>query len=573
MSHVASADPGAAPGVGNTQVRIRDTRSWIASLPLADSVTSAERLYRALSDLNRRELEPGHRLDLMELYAQPVVGVSTALQAPWAYLRLPMAPKARQRAEFLRNLHGEMACGYQYALRDLFKAHHPWDRKAAVCLAAERAMHQLGEVLLRSYQVYMPGPAGVWREIHALYRLVEERGLLDHPLTRVWEDAGARVTVRNTYLRVLLLGLCGPYQAPQKDCLRINAFLWNWADKASIGSRPGAMNPAGLFLVDLSADVPARPVPKETTPAAGPNLRVLATFGLARAVHELIQQLRGREPVRRLAIGFDCSDSGCIDVLRHMVRFWGVGAYRQYPRRSARDSELSLCVGLKALHFFSSGRKLFTPPLAVPTDHGFGYRAVPKPQSHAGERNVDEAFIDLDGGNVFPEPGASNPAQRQPAEERFHTHQWDIGDESASGLALAHRGGGVSVRVGDLVGIRGLGAGGWSVGVVRRLTSPDTARVDIGVKMLAPGALPVAVKPADDATLAGYVPALRLAEIPAVCQPPTLLLDRGLASPGKDLELLDEENGSGPPCRVRVLKVIRCTASFEQVVFTPVCQP
>ena len=567
MSHAASVDSSTSPGAGHAQVRVRDTRSWIASLPLADSVTSAERLYRAVSDLNRREPDPGQRLDLMELYAQPVAAVSTALQAPWVYLRLPMPPKARRHAEFLRNLHAEMASGYQYTLRDLFKGHHPWDRKSVVCRAAERAIHQLGEVLLRSYQLYMPAPAGVWREIHSLYRHLEERGLLDHPLSRTPEDSGVRPTVRNTYLRVLLLGLCGPYQLPQNECLRVNAFLLNWADKASIASRPETVNPEGRFLVDLSADSPARPIPKDAKPAAGPNLRVLSALGLARSAYRFMQQLLSGASMRQSGMGFDCSDSGCLDVLQLMVRFWGAGASRLYPRRSARDAELSLCVGLKALHFFSGGGRPFTPS---PMDVGSGRLGIPAPE--LARSSPEEAFIDLDSSAVFPEPEGSHRRSQQPAEQRFETRQWRICDESANGLALAHRGGGASVGVGDLLGIRGPGAAGWGVGVVRWLKSPDTARVDIGVKMLAPGAVPVAVKPVDGDALSGYVQALQLAAIPPVGQPPTLLVERGLVSVGKDLHLLDERDGS-KPYRIHILKVIRRTPSFEQAVFEPVREP
>ncbi|MHB8347295.1 MAG: hypothetical protein ACYDHM_08925 [Acidiferrobacterales bacterium] len=560
MSHVAFSNLGADPSTGDTQVRIRDARSWVAALPLADSVTSAERLYRALSDLNRQDLKVSQRLDLMELYAPPLAAVSAALQASWVYLRLPMPPRARRLAEFLRTLHGEMACGYQCALRDLFKGHHPWDRKPVVCLAAARAIHQLGEVLLRSYQVYMPVPAGVWRDIHGLYRLIEERGLLDYPLGRASGDSGHRLTVRNTYLRVLLLGLCGPYQLPQNGCLRVNALLLNWSHKASIALRPEKANPEGCFLVNLSADSPARPIPRDEKPAAGPDLRVLDTFGLARAVHGLVQQPPDGALLHNPGIGFDLTESGCLDVFRLMVRSWGAGACRLYPRHRVRGTEMSLCIGLKALHFFSSGRKPFAPP-AVERDSG----GLAVWNRESGRREPDVAFIDLDSSAVSPGMEAPNPAPQQAVEQRHETYEWTIRDESAGGLALMHRGGSAVVAVGDLLGIFGPGAGSWSVGVVRWLKSPDTSCVEIGVKMLAPGVVPVAVKPADGAVSSDFVQALQLAAIPPAGLPPTLLVERGLTSVGKDLLLVDRQDGGGPG-RVRVQKVIRRTRSFEQVV-------
>ncbi len=564
MSHAASADSSAPLGTGQSQVRIRDVRSWIASLPLAGSATSAERLYQAIFELNRRDLDPGQRLDLMELYAQPVASVSAALQAPWVYLRLPMAPRARRLAEFLRNLHGEMAGGYQAAIKDLLKAHHTWDRKASVCLAAERAIDQLGEVLLRTYQVYMPIPAGVWREIHGVYRLIEEQGLLDHPVSRSGEEPRGRTTVRSTYLRVLALGLCGPYQLPQNDCLRVNAFLRARADQAALALRPDVAVPAGQFEVDLLSDVPARAIPKGATPAAGPNLRVLSTFVLARSAYEIIERLRGGQFPAASEVGFDCSDSGCLDLLWLMVRFWGAGVCRQYPRRRALESELSLCVGLKSLHFFSSGRKDFSA--GRPEDQP-AYTASPAP---AGDGS-GEIFIDLDSGVGFPD-AAPEHRTRLPAWDRHESRRWAISDESAGGLALVHRGRDVSVHVGELLGIRSPVDSNWGVGVVRWIKSPESGRVDLGVKLLAPIAAPVAVRSVDGTRQGGYVPALQLAEVPAVGQPRTLLLERGLAPVGKELDLRESADGISSQ-RVRITKVIRRTSSFEQAAFEPVAVP
>ncbi len=547
MSPIAPADFRVSPPSGEPLMDVRDATSWVASLPLGDSATTAGHLYQAISEINRRELDPGRRLDLMELYAQPVAAVSAALQAPWVFLQIPMAPKARQQAEFLRDLHREMARGYQCVLRDLLRARNVPENRGTVCRAAERAIHQLIEVLLRSYQGYMPVPGGTWKEIHSLFRLVEEHGLADHPVDRQQDGLEAALTVRNSYLRALLLGICGPYQLPQNMCLRINAFLVNGSRLATVAPRAGAPDSAGRFLVDLAADSPARSISKDAKAAIGPNLRVLGTSALVRTVCVLAEQLHRGETLPVSKVGFECTDGGCLDVLWHMIRFWENGAYRRYPRRGARDPELSLCVGLKLLHFFSGARQ-----------PQFSQAAAAK--EGAGDDNA-EVFIDL-------ESGASFATILQPDGERFEADHWKIRDESASGLALMRGGSGVSVHVGALIGLRGPDASGWNVGMVRWLRSPDVEHVEIGVKLLGPAAVPVTVKLAGGSRTPGsLVPALQLAAVAAENQPPTLLIERGQVPVGGDFDLLDAEGSEAH--RMRVLKVIRRTSSFEQMVCAP----
>ncbi len=558
--------PGTKPLTGKIETSLRETQDWLASLPLADSFATSQQLYRALHGLNRHEIDFKERLELMELYAQPVASVSQALQTTKTHLNLPLNPKARQLSEFMQKLHTEMAYGYKYVIRDMSKSRNLWGKKPALALAAERAIHHLGEMLLRCYQVYMPYPAGVWREIHTLYRLVEQSDALDDSLSGSREGTGARVAVRSTYLRVILLGLCGPYQLPQDECVSVNAFLFSWAGKASIGLDFDIADPVGHFLIDLTADSPAMLFPKDVKLKAAPYLRVLSTIGLARTVHDFINQIKNGKSTRLLNIGTDCSEFTCADMLRRMVRFWGLAARRQYSRRARHESQLSVCVGLKALHFFSNGQKPFAPP-----DVQSAESAAVLPESM--QTGGDAAFIDLDTANVPLAQSIADPVLPSSADEMYRTVAWRIRDESAAGLSLVHQGGGAVVRVGDLLGIHDPDSNAWRVGVARWLKSPVAGELEMGVEMLAPEAIPAAVRLVGDGISdAHYVQALRLAATPVLHQPATLLLERGMASPGRDLYLLDDTDPEAPR-RVRIMKLIERTGSFEQSVFVDVRRP
>src|SRR4030042_100712 len=57
--------------------------AWLAALPLADSVQSAQQIYQALFTLNRMPLEADDRLVLMELYRKPVAAGAGGIAFPF----------------------------------------------------------------------------------------------------------------------------------------------------------------------------------------------------------------------------------------------------------------------------------------------------------------------------------------------------------------------------------------------------------------------------------------------------------------------------------------------------------
>ena len=523
-----------------------EAEAWLAALPLTDSVQAAQQIYQALFTLNRMPLKLDNRLVLMELYRKPVAAVAAGLQPHFARLALPLKPRLKQLADFLCQLHMEMAYGYKHVLKAGLDERKPWESDA-ILLALERAIRYLGEVLLRSYQVYMPSPPGVWKEIHSFYRYAEQHKQ-EHRLL-VIDGLEDGTTVTRAYLQALLLGLCGPYQLPQNECHQVNAFLDRWGQKAKMISAIQTVNPVGHFLIDFEADHPAAPFPRDVSLQPAPMLRALNAIELARVVHDFNKRLQKGESPRVLGLGFECVGAACVDSLKRMLRFWGLAGRRQFSRHHSLQP-LSLCVGINAVHFFCDGQRPFTPPqtsVAVPE------RAAEPPDRFALEAESQE----------------ERPVTA-PLPELFRVDsRWQVRDESAGGLSLARSGeAGIPVRVGDVIGIQNSALNQWRIGVVRWVKSADTQHVEMGVEMLAPHARPLAVRPAGTHVVP-YSQALLLPPIEALHQPATLLVARGTCQPGEDIEIADSES---PPRRVRVLTVVERNGAFAQVVFADVAR-
>jgi hypothetical protein len=555
----------------------RYARAWLDSLPLADPEEAAREIYQSLYTLNRQELDPQPRFDLMELYAPAVSTVSGSLQNHFLHLPFPLPPRKRQLAEFVRQIHMEMAYGYKGCLNHLDRIRLPWNRRHIAPVASERAMRYLGEVLAASYQAYMPYPQGVWREIHTLYRYAEARGFDSEPVNGAREPA-AGTTIRQRYLQTLLLGLTGPYRLAQGEGAQIAQFLAHWADKAVVQRELNVANPVGHFLVDLDADAPPAPYPRESRLATNDSLRVLNTIELVRQVHHFLGRLQKGEAARNLGLGVDCLDAACLDLLRRLVRAWALVPRRQHSRLKRRSS-VFLCAGLGAVHFFANGQKPFHLPIEIAagssSDRPRSLLANLDAAPPGDGEEADQIYIALDEPDAVADSTAdaqSGLALMTSPSESWRVDRWRVRDLSPNGLLLARSGEAMThVRVGDPLGIQRMGdVSHWSIGVVRWMKSVDASSHEMGVELLAPHGKPVALWPAnahgvrDSQALALLLPAVE-----TMPRPTTLLVARGVYQPDLIFYLYD---AAGPAQRVRLLKQLERTGAYEQVLFAPIAE-
>ena len=522
-------------------------RTWFSSLPVTNTTATAQELYRVLCNLNRLPMAARVRLELLELSASPVASVIAGLQVHFGSVSLPLSAKKRQLADFLRLFQDEMAYGYKTVIQDMH-ASSAWQKhRETMALAVERAIRHLALSLLRSYQVYVPHPAGIWREIHGLYRYAEANDGQAEPVPFA-SDGAAQTSVRKSYLQAVLLGLCGPYQLPPNECSQVYAFLTHWADKAVISQTLEVTDTTRHFLIDLSADLPPVLFPGDVKALTAPQLRDLSTIELARGVHVLVGRLQKGESPSTLNLGMDCIDSACIDILQRMVKFWGANLRRKFSRRAKKDTQLSVCAGLKALHFFSDGQRSFAPPVPV----GLAIEAMPEIDMQGHQTRNFNNTEDL---------------KSSATDESFRIERWWVRNESAAGLSLLHLGEeSVAVRVGDLLGFYNDEIRSWRVGLTRWLKNPELTKLEMGVEMIAPSARPVAVRPhtSDNKGTSEYSQALLLPAVEILRQPTSLIVARGAFQAGQDLWLTD---GHGESRRVHPLAVIERSASFEQFAF------
>ncbi|MFL6654221.1 MAG: hypothetical protein ACJ8KA_05460 [Sulfurifustis sp.] len=504
---------------------------WLAGLPLLDSSATGGKLYANLQAYNRADVPADIRLALLERYRAPVRHLTLELRKHYVGVPLPLGARQQATAEQSRHFALELAYGYKHVV--LANSQLPGGRRRDAiesALPLQRAIRYLTETLLASFLSYAPAPAKLWREIHTLYAHAERFGITTVEVPDNVNGIDGRGTVARAYKHALLLDLGDPYHLPSPMIVKMDQYLENYADRASLRRGVGQTEPNCHFLIDLESDRAGILHSKGTILQRADRYGLLDTVELARHIHSQLKQLQdGQVPASRLPPDF--YRAGGHELLLRLINVWGINPKRTFRRSQRTNTGVEVAVGLDAIGYWLNGGRRFLP----------------------SSRRV---------GPFRPQDEAREPSA-QAAEPEYAL--WNIEDESAGGMSMSHTGElRRRVAVGDVVATRFTRDDPWTINAVRWVRSPNPAHVEIGTERLAPAAVPVAIKVvADDNAESDFLAALLLPPIPALKQPQTLVTPRSVFRPQRALVL---DNGTKLR-RLIAQRLVEAAQGFERIEF------
>src|SRR5207248_6899818 len=172
-------------------------------------------------------------------------------------------------------------------------------------------------------------------------------------LNRDIQDTSPRIA----YARGVLMGLCNPNELAPRQLTFVAYLLERWASKVDVEAKPvdeGEGVPP--VVADLASDAcPERGAENAREP------RYLDTRKLAKSLRNRVALLRKGESPAKLALGEDCVQPSCEQLLVHLYRHWCVGKASRLLERRAASSQADVCSELAAIHHYISGR-VFRPP-------------------------------------------------------------------------------------------------------------------------------------------------------------------------------------------------------------------
>ena len=578
--------PGSVPKIRSDFVRsmvVRPRRIgvWLDSLSETDPRDKGQQMHQALYAQNRVALNVENRLSIMELYCDSVMQVTEMLQNSYERAPLPLSDRNRSLASFVNRIYSEMANGYKIVAKDLIANGKFQSGLSDVILSMHRATYYLGQMLINAYIVYLPSPEGVWSELHKLYRFAEQYNLKNLPTTM--DALGLQddmVTISDTYLELVMLATSDPYSLMQGDCKQLHSMLRNWVATIEIHRKTPKEPDFGHFVVSLESDLPPVSMGKVTDIGTNPALRFINGFDAIKEVHAVMKRPEDTQmETVTISNEFSALDTGHTELLRRVGRIWSGTGIRRQSTRTENPSEISICIGVNAIHYFVSGEQQFKSP---ESGEKSGISKVKKSDDLAtGDkpRNHDEAFIDLadrpNGSGEIEPRSVGSLAQKPEINDDFQDwrelHNYRMQscsavDQSAGGLRVfIGEESEARVKPGDLLGIKFSISVDMQVGVVRSLRYSEEGVLELGAELLSPSPIPIAVRstPQNGDQGLPYFQGLLLPGNRRLQQPQTMVIPVGTYQSGQNLSVALAD---GSVKEIVPRRWLECAATFDQLV-------
>jgi hypothetical protein len=506
-------------------------RQWVDDLPLINIGASVEQLEFALDEINKTDVQATERHATLELLNTPVMHITGALVKSYLGKQFPLKTRDLDNAAKATALRNRMAISYKILVAAMEK--QP-DSSTGLTIAIHHAMRHLSEILIGSYQIYVPYPDGIWKDLHTLYAIAEQHGLLQQQVEDITLSTPGRSTVEDIYKQILLLSLACPYRLRQNEISDVYILLSQWAPYSKLIRVPDETS-GGFFTWNLEADHAPAYLTTRNREDRNTHWRNLNTSEMSKPVRSALEARQ--QSTQRY------SDHLEERILQRLMLSWGVMPKRQFTRRQ-QDASIQLVVGLNAIHNVISDPEPERPDTTQAETEVIRDReylqdpTFERPTSISvnarrnGHRQDSTTFGQL------PDQWQNNPlrgaykASRPAAEAEnaipLHVENWKMQDMSAGGYCLLWDSEETSsAQVGELVAIKSSydSNDNWHLGVIRWMKFTRERGLGLGVQMMSPGAHAIWARVCNDKVgRADRMQGILLPDIKGLNQQATLLL-------------------------------------------------
>jgi hypothetical protein len=333
------------------------------------------------------------------------------------------------------------------------------------------------------------------------------------------------------------MGLCNPNELAQRQLTFVAFLLERWGAKLEVHTKPVD---EGEGVPPLVADLASDTCPERGEPNAK-DPRYLDARKLSKSLRNRVALLRKGESPAKLALGEDCVQPSCEQLLVYLYRQWCQPKPARAIDRRTIGAPAEACTELPGIHYYISGR-VFKPP---------------SEQTELTQKQREEIA-------TFGRVSTREDDDYSNA-KGFAVEKWQIEDESAQGMRMVRpaKEPGKRMAHGQLIGVRPGDGKQFMLAQVRWLMGADNGDLHAGVKLLPGLPSPLAVRPTGlNVQQDSWVPALALSAVPALESPPSIVLPTGWYKPKRIVELYAERSQ-----KAMLTEVIERGIDFERVAY------
>lgn len=577
----------------------RSTSRWLDGLPMANIGETARQVYRAMIDFNHYQIHDVARAKIVELFRSPIAYICDNLQKHYLDVGLPLSDKAWKTALLSRELNLELAASYKIIIERMLRGESErFDRKLLV-IAIHRAIYYLQRVWLYSTLVYTTPPAGLWKELHALFAFAQQNRVHQVPIKMKTEQAQHISSIEDLYKQLLLLASASPGRLRQQQMLQLAKHALDWAAMTRFVEVDPEDTPGGRINVLPGTD-------------EGPRHNALRSpFSQGRTLvldmRNLLQQLRSdiEQAPWDVPVGGQSEKPVLIrPLLRQLIIAWNRPPERAFVR-TRLNFELDIVCGLSTLHGQLEGHRSETDiqisslsseesptgplgsstlspyPQSTTSHHSIGdmnnLSLSPVDDVAGNDSLVNDSFLQLSA-NSLPSDLSGDWSDSLEAPEGADKISLKTLNESAGGYCIDWQSNGdiPKVKVGELIGIASASQRQqFSLGIVRWLRMGTTRKMEVGLQILANQIEAISVRTAgdihnrrvDSAPSKGLL--LAAADQSSTTHQPSLVLNAVSYPVGTELWM---KTTAGERL-IRLTKLVEFNSAFAQYQFSKSDQP
>ena len=497
--------------------------TWLAALPKANLGETARLLYQAILEVNQLHASASLRLQLLELMRPEIAYVCKQLERFFFNQPLVLGERPRQVAGLCQALQKNLALGYKQVAVALSARPTPHrDSLQSLTIALQRAIHCLCALQIRASQLYNPSPAGLWLELHQLYAMAVDHGVQTNRVSDEVAVHAREASAQSSYLVALLLGCARCNQMRQRSIAQLGELLEAWSGLVRL--QPASIE-GSLLAFSPRADEP----PRYRSLFEPNDIPQLLGIDPSPLVAETARHLAAAES-EDAGAGLPIPKGVSLDLLQHLSATWSEISERTFHRAPAQGT-LHLCIGMSALHYYLSGRRLFSELLKRPEPKKsdlFGASGnAADIWAHAFDAAPisNELFIDERIDFIAPSTESAEPGETP---DSFPTFDVQLVNHSPGGYCLAWpQEVPDQLQAGELVGLQDRNGQEWRIAVVRWLRQVRGGGLQMGIELIAPEAQPCGLKLVRGTDQgSAYLRALLLPEIAALSKPATVIAPR-----------------------------------------------
>src|SRR6267143_226303 len=350
--------PELSPNASPEFVDSTSSKAWLENVPLANTGAAQRQLLTQIEEFNRFPTGADNRLAVLEALREAVNFVQIEQAKRFANRALPMTEQENAAFDTTIGLWDQMRSGYQRCLDGALNRDSGMRAQAALVCA--RLLSYIGLRMFHHYRAYRQVPGEDWRALHQTYAAAEKLDVAEDVvkdfLNRDIQDTSPRIA----YARGVLMGLCNPNELGQRQLTFVAFLLERWGAKLEVEAKPVD---EGEGVPPLVADLASDACPERGAPASTParEPRYLDLRKLAKSLRNRVALLRKGESPAKLALGEDCVQPTCEQLLVYLYRQWCQPKAARATDRRTSSAPAEACTELAGIHYYIAGR-IFKAP-------------------------------------------------------------------------------------------------------------------------------------------------------------------------------------------------------------------